>query len=160
LSYQPPQYQPPAPPPPPQRRRRPIWQWGCGALLLLIVCGGIAAIVSPKTPSSPVPAASVPTTAPQATAAPLPTDTAVVAQVPPTQAPPTVVPSPTEDLALSLQATITAEAKLPPNVRYAPAGCTSGVQYGSLCKDGSFSETMGQGACSGHKGVQQKLVCP
>jgi len=40
----PPQY-PPQPPAPPARRRRPLWQWGCGALLLLLVCGGISAAV-------------------------------------------------------------------------------------------------------------------
>ncbi len=148
------------PPPPPQvppRLRRPIWQWGCGALIVLVVCGGIAAIASPKSPSSP--AVSVPTVAPGAsvTSAPIPTATVVMAQPPP---PPTVAPSPTIDIMVSLSATSTALAKLPPNARYAPPGCTSGVQYGSLCKDGSLSTTVGQGACSGHKGVQQKLTCP
>jgi hypothetical protein len=156
----PPPAQPPAPPP--GRTRRPLWQWGCGALILLLVCGVIATVAAPKTPSSPA-AVTVPTTAPTtAPAAAAPTAAAAAPTQVPAQATevPTVVPSPTVDFAATLSATSTALAGLPPNVRYAPPGCKTGVQYGSLCKDGSFSTTTGQGACSGHKGVQQKLMCP
>ncbi|MGC3953435.1 MAG: hypothetical protein QM804_04140 [Propionicimonas sp.] len=123
-----------------------------------------AAPAKPSTSANPSPTASS-TPVPSRTPTPSPGPTSPLASSTPTETtttpattpppPPTPTPTPTIKPDKVIKKFKAGSKPRPP--RLLPTKGTSSVRIGAICRDGSYSDATGRGACSWHKGVKEWL---
>ena len=150
----------PAPPLIPPNRRRTWGMIAGGVIGFCVLCSVFSLIYSASPAGQAVYATKTAETRLHATrTASVPTATVAPNATPvPTQAPPTARPT----LAPRPTATVPPSATpFPTFTPWVPPTCVPGERLGALCKDGYKDlEHTGSGACSGHGGVAEWLICP